>query len=111
MHAEDLIINESSDGHAVEDILEFLPDSNGIATLALIIEAVYTIDLTTFVVTSQHEEVLLELGFVGEEQDNGLEGVLSSVNVVTKEQIVRLGREAAVLEETEKVRELTMCIA
>ena len=54
-------------------------------------------------IASQKEEVLLELGLVGKKQDNSLEGVLSSVNVITEEQIVGLGREAAVLKESEQV--------
>ena len=103
MHAEDLVVDEGRDGHAVEDILELLPDANGISALAFIIESVNTIDLATFVIASQKEEVLLELGLVGKKQDNSLEGVLSSVNVITEEQIVGLGREAAVLKESEQV--------
>ena len=103
VHAEDLVVDEGRDGHAVEDILELLPDANGISALAFIIESVNTIDLATFVIASQKEEVLLELGLVGKKQDNSLEGVLSSVNVITEEQIVGLGREAAVLKESEQV--------
>ena len=103
MHAKDLVVNEGRDGHAVKDILELLPDTDRVPALAFIIESVNTIDLTALVIASQKEEVLLELGLIGKKQDNSLEGVLSSVNVVTEEQIVGLGREAAILEESEKV--------
>ena len=103
MHAKDLVVNEGRDGHAVEDILELLPDTDRVPALAFIIESVNTVDLTALVIASQKEEVLLELGLIGKKQDNSLEGVLSSVNVVTEEQIVGLGREAAILEESEQV--------
>ena len=103
MHAKDLVVNEGRDGHAVEDILELFPDSDGVATFAFIVESIDAIDLATFVISSQKEEVLLKLGLVGKKQDNSLEGVLSSVNVITEEQIVGLGREAAVLKESEQV--------
>lgn len=66
MHAEDLVVDESCNWHAVEDILEFFPDSDRIATLALVIEAIDAIDLTAFMVSAQQEKVLLELDFVGQ---------------------------------------------
>jgi hypothetical protein len=52
MHAQDLVIYEGCNGHAVEDILEFFPDADRVSTLALVVEAIDTIDLTAFVVTS-----------------------------------------------------------
>ena len=110
MHAEDLIVDEGSDWHAVENILELLPDADGVATLALIIEAVDTIDLTALVIASQKEEVLLKLDLVCQEQDDSLEGVLSTVDVVTKEEVICLWREASVLEESQQVRELSVSV-
>ena len=85
MHTQDLIINESGDGHAVEDVLELFPDADGVAALAFVVETIDTVDLTALVVASQEEEVLLELDFVGQEEDDCLERVLSSIDVVTKE--------------------------
>lgn len=98
MHAQDLVINEGSDGHAVEDILEFFPDADGVAAFALIVEAVDAIDLTALVVASEQEEVLLELDFVGEEEDDCLERVLSAVNIVAQEEVVRLRRESSIFK-------------
>lgn len=72
MHAKDLVINEGSDWNAVEDILELFPDADAIAALALIVEAIDTIDLTTFVIPAQQEEVLLKLDLVGQEEEDGL---------------------------------------
>ena len=72
MHAEDFVINKSSDWHTVEHILELFPDANAVSPLALIIEPIHSIDLPGLVVTSKQEEVLLVLNFVSQKQDNGL---------------------------------------
>ena len=101
MHTQDLIIDESGDGHAVKDVLEFFPDADGVAAFALVVETVDSIDLAALVISSQQEEVLLELDFVGQEENDCLKRVLSSIDIVTKEQVVGLRREAAVLEEAE----------
>ena len=85
VHTQDLIIDESGNGHAIKDVLELFPDANGVATLAFIIETIDTVDLAALVVASQEEEVLLKLDFICEEQDDGLKGVLSSVDIVTEE--------------------------
>ena len=85
MHTQDLIIDESGDGHAVKDVLELFPDADGVAAFALVVETVDSIDLAALVISSQQEEVLLELDFVGQEENDCLKRVLSSIDVVTKE--------------------------
>ena len=98
VHADNFVVDEGGNRHAVEAILELLPDADGVATLAFVVETIDTIDLTALVVASQEEEVLLKLDFVCEEQDDGLKGVLSSVDIVTEEQIVSFRREAAIFK-------------
>ena len=100
MHAEDLFINNSSDRKAVEAICEGLPELDVVATLALVIEAVDSVDGGTLVVASQEEEVLRVLNLVCQEEADGLEGLLAAVHVVTKEEIVGVGWEATILEES-----------
>ena len=65
MHAQDFIIDKSCNGHAIEDILEFFPDSDTVPSLALVIKSVDTVDLATLVISSKKEEILLEFDFVG----------------------------------------------
>ena len=72
MHAQNLVIDQSCDGHTVEDILELLPDTDGVAALALIVKAIDSVNLTTLVITSQEEEVLLEFDLVGQKQNYSL---------------------------------------
>lgn len=53
MHAENFLIDESSNRKAVEDVTEDLPESDGIPPLAFIVKAINSIDLCTFVIASQ----------------------------------------------------------
>ena len=111
MHAENFVVDKGCDRHAVEDILKLLPHANGVAALAFVVEAIDAVDLSALVVTAQQEEVFLELDFVCQEQDDGLQRVLSSVDIIAQKEIVGLRREAAILEKTEQVSELSMGVA
>ena len=98
MHAKDFVIDKCGDWHAVENILEFFPNSDRVATLALVVEAIYTVDLAALMVASQQEKVLLELDLVGEEQDDRLKRILSTVNIVSQEKVVCLRRETTIFK-------------
>jgi hypothetical protein len=63
------------------------------------------------VVATQNEEVLGVLDLVGEEQADGLEGLLATVDVVAQEQVVGLGGEATILEQSQKIVVLAVDIA
>jgi len=103
VHAENFLVNEGGDGQAVENVAEYAPESDRVATLALVIKAIDAVDLGTLVVTSEQEKVLRVLNFVAEEEADGLNGLLSSVDVVAKEEVVGLGREPAVLKDAKQV--------
>ena len=103
VHREDLLIDDRRDGQAVEAIRKSLPQLDVVPPLALVVEAVDTIDAGALVVAAEDEEVLRVLDLVGEQQADGLEGLLAAVDVVAEEQVVGFGREAAVLEEAEQV--------
>ena len=62
-------------------------------------------------VPSEDEEVFRILYLVGQEQADGLKGLLASIYIVAKEEVVRLGREAAILEEAQEIVVLAMNIA
>ena len=103
MHGEDLLINDGGDGQAVEAVGESLPKLDVVASLALVVETVDAVDGSALVVTAENEEVLRVLDLVCQQKADGLERLLATVDVVTEEEVVGLGREAAVFEETEKV--------
>lgn len=103
MHGEDLLVDDSGDGQAVEAVGEGLPQLDVVAALALIVEAVDSVDGGTLVVATEDEEVFGVLDLVGQEQANGLKGLLTSVDVVTEEEVVGLWGKAAVLKQTEQI--------
>lgn len=82
MHREDLLINDSGDGKAVEAISERLPELDVVSALALIIEPIDTVNRGTLVVTAEDEEVLRVFDLVCEQEANGLERLLSSIDIV-----------------------------
>jgi len=59
-------------------------------------------------VSTEDEEVFRVFDLVRQQQADGLERLLASVDVISKEQVVRFGRETTVLEETEEVVVLTV---
>jgi len=98
VHCEDLLIDDGCDGEAVKAIGEGLPQLNIVPSLTFVIEAVDSVDRGAFVVATENEEVFGVLDLVGEEQADGLEGLLASVDIISKEEIVCLWWEAAILE-------------
>ena len=108
VHAEDFLVNESSDRQTVENVTENAPESDGVSTLALVIEPVNAIDLSTLVIASQQEEVLGVLNLVAQQKAHCFNRLLSAVNVVTKEEVIGLGREASILEDPQQVIVLSM---
>lgn len=103
MHGEDLLIDDSRNGEAVEAIREGLPQLNVVPPLALIVETIDTVDGRTLVVTTENEEVLGVFDLVSQKEADGLKRLLATVDVVTQEQVVGLGREATVFEKTQKI--------
>ena len=110
MHCEDLLINDSGDWKTVEAVCEGLPQLDVVSSFALIVEAVDTVDGGTFVVATQNEEVFWILDLVCQKQADCLEGLLATVHVVAKEEVVGLGWESPVLEQAEQVIVLTVYI-
>lgn len=85
MHAEDLFIYKSSDGQTVKAVSKCLPDTNIKSPLALIIESIYAVDGSTFMVAPKKKEILLEFYLVRKEKANCFNALLSSINIVSKE--------------------------
>lgn len=59
-----------------------------IRILTLIIKPVYTVNTCTLVIPSKQKEVLRVFDLIGEQQTDGLEGVLATVHVVTQKEVV-----------------------
>lgn len=98
MHTENLVINDSSYWKAVEAISKELPKPNTETALALVVEAVNPINGSTFMVSSKEEEVVRVFDLVGEEEADGLNTLFPSVDIVAKEEVVGVWREATILK-------------
>ena len=62
-------------------------------------------------VPTQQEEVLWVLNLVGEQKTDSLQRLLSPVDVVSEEKVVRVRWEPTVLEQSQQVVVLTVHIA
>lgn len=78
--------------------------------LTLIVEAIYSVDRCTFVVSPQQEEVFRIFDFVGQQETDGLQRLFPPVNIVTQKQVVALWREAAIFKQPQQVIILSMDI-
>ena len=74
MHAENLLVNQGRNGHDIEDVNKIFPNFKVVFAFAcirdittLVVEAVYSIDAGTLVVSPQKEEIFRKLDFVAKE--------------------------------------------
>ena len=108
MHAENFLVDESCDGKTIEAVCEDFPKLDAVTALAFVIEAVDAIDRGTFMISSQQKEVLWVLDLIGQKEADGFERLLSSIDIVAKEEIVGVRRESTVFKHAEQVVVLSM---
>ena len=72
MHTKNFLINQGDDRKTVEAICESLPKFDVIATFALLIKSVNSVNTSTLMVTAKHEKVLRVLNFIGKEKADSL---------------------------------------
>ena len=72
VHGENLLVDDSGDGKAVEAVGEGLPELDVVPALALIVETVNTVNGGALVVPTEDEEVFGVLDLVREQQADGL---------------------------------------
>lgn len=98
VHAQNFLIDDRTNGQAIEYVWEYFPEFNGVATFAFVIEAVNTIDLSAFMIAAEQEEIFWVFDFVTQQQSDRLDRLLAPVNVVSQEEVVRLWGKTSVLE-------------
>lgn len=100
METEDLVVDEGGQWKVVEEVGKVFPDI-GIAVFSktFVVEAVYLGNLSGFVVATQDGDTVTVSHFESYEQCNGLDRVVASVDVVTHEEVIGIGRVATNAEE------------
>ena len=111
MHTNNLFANHATYWHRVEDVCEIFEQPNVVASLDVIEEPIHLVDAGTLVIPSKQEEVLLVDNFVAVQQDDRFNAVLSTINIVPKEEVVRLRWKSAFVEDPQQVVVLAMRIA
>ena len=111
VHAEDLARDDRGDGEGVEGVDEALPDLDVAPSFALVVEAIHARHVGALVIAAEQKEVLGELELVTEQQQDRLETLLASIDVVAEEEVVGVGREAAHLEHADQIGVLAVHVA
>ena len=88
MEAEDLVVDERGEREVVEQIGEVFPDvCIAVFSEALIVETIDLRDLAGLVVSSEDGDALGVADFESDEKGYGLDGVVTSVDIVTLKKI------------------------
>lgn len=84
MKTENLIVDQGSEREVVEEVGEILPHV-GVAILSetFIVKAINLSNLTGLVVSSKDSDALGVSDFESDEEGDGLDGVVSSIDVIT----------------------------
>jgi hypothetical protein len=85
VHGEDLLVNDGRDWQAVETVSESLPQFDVVSSLALVVEAVDSVDRGALVIATEDEEILRVFDLVCKQETNGLERLLTTVYIVAEE--------------------------
>ena len=100
MNAEHGVVHNSREAQAVKDVRAVAPHIR-VAVLfeALVVEAVHLRDLPRLVVTSEQGDAVVPSSLHRDNRAHRLDGIVTSVHVIAQEEIVRLRRPAANLEQ------------
>lgn len=111
VHAQNFIIDASSNGLLIEVVSEDFPELDIVSAFALVLETVDSVDAGALVISSEHEEVVGLLDFVGHEQADHFDALLPTVHIIAQEQVVGFRRECALLEQSDQVVVLAVCVS
>ena len=85
-HTQDAIVDDSCDRQHIEASSKLSPNAYIVPSLALVVKSVHPVDRLALVIATQQVEVLRELYLVRQEQCNGLNALLASIDIVANKQ-------------------------
>lgn len=84
VEAEDLVIDEGGEGEVIEQISKVFPNvCISIFSETFVVETVDLGDLARFVISAKNGNSLRVSNFEGDEQSNGFNRIVPSVNIIT----------------------------
>lgn len=109
VQTEDLVVDESGEGEIIEEIGKVLPDiSITVLAKALVVEAVDLGDLARLVVASEDGNSFGVSNLERDEEGDRLDRVVTSVDIVSHEEIIGIGVGTANLEQLHKIVKLAV---
>ena len=111
MHAQNFVVNQCSDRQHIESTHKFFPKRDGIPLLALFVKPIDLCDILAFVIPPKQKYVLWIFNFVREQKANALDRLFATIDVVSQEEVVRVGRVPCQVKKPEKVFVLSVDIA
>ena len=111
MQTEDTATNDSCQREVIEKASEFLPNfCVSVLTETLIVESIDLSDLLGLVVTTKDCDPIWETNLHANQKADGLNGVVTAIDVISHEQVVGIRDLSANLEQFLKIVELSMDI-
>jgi hypothetical protein len=112
VNAEDLALNDSSDTEIVEYFSAVLPwVSVSVLSNGLIVESIDSSDLSCFVISSKESDMSWVFQLEAEQELECFDGVESSVDKISHENIASVWNFTALVEKFQKIVELSMDIS
>lgn len=109
VEAENLLFNECSEGDHVEEVSEKLPHvCSPVLAQAFIIKPVHLGDLAGLVVTTGDGDAVGVADLESKEEGDGLNTVVTTIDVITHEQVVGLWGATTHAEQFNQIMELTV---
>jgi len=107
-----LVVDEGGERKVVEQICEKFPYVGvSVLTETFIVEAIDLGDLAGFVVPTEDRDALGVSDFESNEEGDGFDGVVSSINIITHKKVVRIWIWSPNSEELHQVMELAVDIS
>ena len=89
MDTEDLVVDQTANGHVAVQLADICPyDLVAVFSDALVVESVISVDLEVLVVSSLENDLIWVLDLVTQQQLDRLDGVATSVDVVSEEDVL-----------------------